>query len=184
MNWCATESPGLFHQSSFSMEAKSSSSPSGVPTCLPASVVQTRFVIDGRLPRWVCTPESHPEISSLLKQANAEHWSVVPFGAGTKQHVGNPLKRFDIALSLERFDRIVEYEPQDLVVKVESGCRLRNLQSQLARDGLWLPVDPSSGSESTLGGIVSTHESGPSRFSQGTIRDYLIGITLVQPDGA
>jgi len=183
MNWCATEWPGFFHQSSFAMEAEFSNSPTGVATCLPP-VGQSRFVIDGHLPRWVCTPESYPEISSLLKQANAKHWSVVPFGAGTKQHVGNPLKSFDIALSMERFDRIVEYEPQDLVVKVEGGCRLKNLQSQLAQDGLWLPVDPSSGGESTLGGIVSTHESGPSRFSQGTIRDYLIGITLVQPDGA
>jgi glycolate oxidase FAD binding subunit len=119
-----------------------------------------------------------------LKEANTENWSVVPFGSGSKQQVGNALKRFDVALSLAHFDRVLEFEPQDLVVKVQSGCRLAALQECLAQHGLCLPIDPPWQDSATIGGIVSTHDSGPLRFSHGTIRDYLIGISLVQPGGA
>ena len=144
---------------------------------------RSRFVVDGLFPERTYAPKTAREVGSILEQANAHGWSVVPFGAGTKQHLGNPLVKFDVALSLENFNQIPEYEPQDLVVKVESGCRLANLQATLAQDQLCLPVDPPSCETATLGGIVSCHDSGPLRFSQGTIRDYLIGIGLVQPNG-
>jgi glycolate oxidase FAD binding subunit len=93
------------------------------------------------------------------------------------------LKKCDVVLSLEHFSQILEFEPQDLVVKVQAGCPLATLQARLAQDGLCLPVDPPWQDTATLGGIVSSHDSGPLRFSNGTIRDYLIGISLVQPDG-
>jgi glycolate oxidase FAD binding subunit len=141
------------------------------------------YTIDGKQPAQVCAPKNSVEIGEILRQANAQRWSVVPFGAGSKQHIGNPLEKFDVALSLENFTQIAEYEPQDLVVKAGSGCRLADLQATLAADHLCLPIDPASGDFATLGGIVSSHDSGPLRFSQGTIRDYLIGLSLVQPDG-
>ena len=119
-----------------------------------------------------------------MKEANAQNWAVVPFGSGSKQHIGNALKKFDMALSLEHFSQILEFEPQDLVVKVQAGCPLATLQARLAQDGLCLPVDPPWQDTATLGGIVSSHDSGPLRFFHGTIRDYLIGVSLVQPDGA
>ena len=68
-------------------------------------------------------------------------------------------------------------------MKVESGCRLASLQNRLAQDRLYLPIDPCGFEKATMGGIVATNTSGPLRFGQGTIRDYLIGISLVQPDG-
>lgn len=142
------------------------------------------FSVDTLQPKRVYAPKTAEEVSEVLRQANAEGWSVVPFGSGSKQHIGNPLKQYDVALSLENFSRIPEYEPQDLVVKVESGCPLGQLQARLAADGLCLAVDPASGDNATLGGIVSCHDSGPLRFAHGTIRDYLIGISLVQPDGS
>lgn len=144
----------------------------------------SRFAIDGLHPGQVAAPETVEEATALLKEANAQNWSVVPFGSGSKQQVGNALKRYDIALSLERFDRILEFEPQDLVVKVQSGCRLAALQDCLAQHGLYLPIDPPWRDTATMGGIVSAHDSGPLRFAHGTVRDYLIGISLIQPDGA
>ena len=119
-----------------------------------------------------------------MKEANAQNWAVVPFGSGSKQQIGNALEKFDVALSLEHFSQILEFEPQDLVVKVQAGCPLATLQARLAQDGLCLPVDPPWQGTATLGGIVSSHDSGPLRFSHGTVRDYLIGISLIQPDGA
>jgi glycolate dehydrogenase FAD-binding subunit len=152
-------------------------------TSTTESTVTSRFAIDGLNPGRVVAPQTSEEAGALLKEANAQSWAVVPFGSGSKQHIGNALKRFDLALSLEHFSQILEFEPQDLVVKVQAGCPLATLQVRLAQDGLCLPVDPPWQDTATLGGIVSSHDSGPLRFFHGTIRDYLIGVSLIQPDG-
>jgi glycolate oxidase FAD binding subunit len=144
----------------------------------------SRFAVGGLHPERVVAPRTPEEAGALLKEANAQNWTIVPFGSGSKQHIGNALKKFDMALSLEHFNQILEFEPQDLVVKVQAGCPLATLQARLAQDGLCLPVDPPWHDAATVGGIVSSHDSGPLRFAYGTIRDYLIGISLIQPDGA
>jgi glycolate oxidase FAD binding subunit len=144
----------------------------------------SRFAVGGLHPERVVAPRTAEEAGALLKEANAQNWAVVPFGSGSKQHIGNALKKFDMALSLEHFNQILEFEPQDLVVKVQAGCPLATLQARLAQDGLCLPIDPPWKDAATVGGIVSSHDSGPLRFAFGTIRDYLIGISLIQPDGA
>jgi glycolate oxidase FAD binding subunit len=130
------------------------------------------------------SPKTSEEVGEILRLANSHNWGVIPFGAGTKQGVGAPPQRYDVALSLRNFNQIPEYEPQDLVVRVESGCRLIHLQERLAQDNLCLPVDPPYSGESTLGGIVACNVSGPSRFAHGTIRDHLLGISVIQPDGS
>jgi glycolate oxidase FAD binding subunit len=146
--------------------------------------IASRFAIDGLRPDRVVAPQTAEEAGALLKEASVKNWAVVPFGSGSKQHIGNGLKKFDVALSLEHFNQILEFEPQDLVVKVQSGCRLATLQARLAQEGLCLPIDPPWQDTATIGGIVSSHDSGPLRFAHGTIRDYLIGISLIQPEGA
>jgi len=147
------------------------------------SGMPSRFAVEEMLPQHSFAPGTKEEIGEVLREANSRQWSVVPFGAGIHQHIGNRLQRYDAVLSLEKLNQIPEYEPQDLVVKVESGCRLVDLQKHLAQDRLYLPIDPCGYELATVGGIVSTNTSGPLRFAQGTIRDYLIGISLVQPDG-
>jgi glycolate oxidase FAD binding subunit len=153
-------------------------------TASSETAIASRFAIDGLIPKWLVAPQTAEEAGALLREANAQNWTVVPFGSGSKQHIGNPLKKFDVALSLQHFNQILEFEPQDLVVKVQAGCRLATLQTCLAQNGLSLPIDPPWQDMATVGGIVSSHDSGPLRFSHGTIRDYLIGISLVQPDGS
>ena len=143
----------------------------------------SKYTVDGLQPEQVFAPKAADEITEVLRQANSQSWTVVPFGAGSKQHIGNTLGKYDVALSTQYLNQIPEYEPQDLVVKMESGCRLIDLQARLAQDRLCLPIDPPSYAEATVGGIVSANASGPLRFSQGTIRDFLLGISVVQPDG-
>ena len=65
-----------------------------------------------------------------------------------------------MALSLEHFNQILEFEPQDLVVKVRPAAPWPRLQGRLAQDGLCLPVDPPWQDVATVGGIVSSHDPG------------------------
>jgi glycolate oxidase FAD binding subunit len=157
--------------------------PTPIPGALPPSDLP-QFSVEGLRPQTAVLPKTSEEVGEILKLANSQHWGVIPFGAGTKQGVGAPPQRYDVAISLQNFNQIPEYEPQDLVVRVESGCRLTHLQERLAHDNLYLPVDPPYYGESTLGGIVACNASGPSRFAHGTIRDYLLGVSVIQPDGA
>ncbi len=153
-----------------------------IPGARPLSE-NNKFCIDGLSPQWVVAPNTTDEICEFLKLANSQNWGIVPFGSGSKRNIGNVPSRFDVALSMRHLNQIPEYEPQDLVVKVESGCHLVDLQKRLALDNLFLPIDPPSFTESTLGGIVASNASGPSRFAHGTVRDYLLGISVIQPDG-
>ena len=142
------------------------------------------FTVQGKIPEQAAAPQTPEEISELLNTARRREWAVVPFGSGTRQDLGNPPQRFDLALSTALLNRIPEYEPQDLVVRVESGCRLGRLQEFLAADRLCLPIDPPGCRKTTLGGMVATNASGPNRFGHGTLRDYLLGIGVIQADGS
>ena len=154
-----------------------------ISCALPASRLGT-FSVQGNQPDRAAAPRTPEEIGELLRMAQHKQWAVIPFGSGSRQDLGNPPKRFDLALATTRLDRIPEYEPQDLVVRVESGCRLKQLQELLAADHLCLPIDPPGYQQTTLGGMVATNASGPSRFGHGTLRDYLLGIGVIQADGS
>ncbi len=85
-------------------------------------------------------------------------------------------------VSLRKLSKITAYEPGDLVVTVQAGAKLTEVQSELAKRGQWLPLDPPH-SEATIGGILATNASGPRRYGYGTIRDHLLGTRSIGADG-
>jgi glycolate oxidase FAD binding subunit len=124
-------------------------------------------------------PESIGELAEALR---AERGAVVPLGARTQIDVGNPLQRADCALDLTRLRRITEYNPADLTIHVEAGITLRELQNALLENNQFLPLDPWSGAEATVGGIAALNAQGPFRAT-GTIRDWIIGMKVVDING-
>ena len=86
-------------------------------------------------------------------------------------------------VNLRALDRVVEHAPQDMTVTVEAGITLARLQSELARQRQWLPIDPPRADTLTIEAALATDASGPRRFGCGTIRDYLIGSKVVVADG-
>ncbi len=79
--------------------------------------------------------------------------------------------------------RAWEHAPADMTVTVAAGMTLAALQGELGRQGQWLPVDPPNPERLTVGELINTNASGPRRFGYGTIRDYLLGITVASADG-
>jgi FAD/FMN-containing dehydrogenase len=86
-------------------------------------------------------------------------------------------------IDLGAFNRVVAHTPEDMTATVEAGITLTELQTELGKHRQWLPVDPPDPERLTLGEIIDTHASGPRRFGYGTVRDYLIGITVALADG-
>jgi glycolate oxidase FAD binding subunit len=138
--------------------------------------------VEGVEPSFVVEPGSIEDISMLMKLASREGLVVAPRGGGTKMHIGDPPASLDLIVSTARMNEIIEHVPGDQVVRVQAGVRLRDLQERLSGSNQMLAIDPPE-RDATLGGIVAANASGPRRYKYGTIRDLIIGITVVLHDG-
>jgi len=123
------------------------------------------------------TPGSIDEAQSLLTEGGR---SVLFVGGETAIPPGPPV---DLELSTGRLDRVVEYEPADQVITAECGVTLAQLQGELGKHGQRLALDPPQPEKATLGGIIASNAFGPLRTRYGSIRDLIIGISVIRADG-
>ena len=137
------------------------------------------YSIDGMVPRLAVCPRERHEIVEIVRWAAEEGLAIVPRGGGTQIELGNLPVRYDVALDLSRFNRVVDYQPADLTATVEAGITLAELQGHLASGGKTLPLEAPLSGSATIGGILATGASGPMRASYGLPRDWLIGVSVV-----
>ncbi len=149
----------------------------------PVRAASDQDHVDGRFAEVVAYPESTQQVAAILSCTQTSGAVVVARGAGTKLDWAAPPERVDVLVDLSRMDAVLEYEPGDLVVRAQAGLPLAALQRTLASAGQQLAVDEVVAG-STLGGTVATGLVGPRRLRYGSIRDLLIGITVVRVDGA
>jgi glycolate oxidase FAD binding subunit len=128
------------------------------------------------------SPANTQQISEILRYANENHLTVTPIGGNTKQTWGNPVKA-NIHLELHRLNRVLEHPWQDLTCTVQAGCTWQHLQETLAQRGQFVALDPLWAHNATVGGILATNDSGALRHKYGSLRDLVIGMTLVLADG-
>ena len=139
--------------------------------------------IIGVQPKMVFEPDTETELAAALRCGDAAGFGVVPRGGGTKIGWGNPPTRADLILSTARLNRVIEHAWADLTVSAEAGCTIQNLQNALAEHGQRIAVDPLWPERATVGGILSTNDSGTLRIRYGALRDLIIGVTIALPDG-
>jgi glycolate dehydrogenase FAD-binding subunit len=138
--------------------------------------------VDGVPVERVARPGSVSEAGQVLAAAAADGLAVAFVGGASKLGLGNPPERVDLVVSTERLGQVLEHAAGDLVVRVQGGTRLADLQAALAPAGQWLALDPPEPG-ATVGGVVAANASGPRRLRYGTVRDLIIGITVVLADG-
>jgi glycolate oxidase FAD binding subunit len=141
------------------------------------------YVVDGRTPCGVVLPGSAEEVARVVRTAAAAGVAVVPWGGGTQMSRGAPPRDGALVIGLRRLGRVLEHEPGDLTATAEAGITLDALQTALGTRGQWLPLDPPSPGEATLGGVLAANAAGPRRQGYGTARDLVIGIRVVRADG-
>lgn len=141
------------------------------------------YAVDGIIPQVAVLPVTVEEVAEVMRLASREDAAVIPWGGGTAISLGNTPRRYDIALCLSRLNQVVEHEPADLTATVQAGKSLADLQRHLAESGQFLALDPPSGQDATIGGILAVNASGPSRHAYGTARDLILGMRAVQADG-
>jgi glycolate oxidase FAD binding subunit len=140
-----------------------------------------RYAIDGVTPRIVVRPGSAEEIAALIRLANEQNWSVVPFGGGTRQDVGRVSESIDVVLTTERLNKIEKYDPGDLTISLQAGIRVSDVTGVCGEHRQLLPIEAPAGA--TIGGALASAESGPLRAQFGAARDFCIGISFITGDG-
>jgi glycolate dehydrogenase FAD-binding subunit len=128
-------------------------------------------------------PADAAGVAAKLKWANDEGLAVAVHGAGTKQSWRARDGRTDVVLSTLGLNAPADHVAGDLVATVSAGTSLDAVNDILRRERQWLPLDPASSNRATIGGIISTNDSGPRRHRFGTPRDLIIGIEIALADG-
>jgi glycolate oxidase FAD binding subunit len=123
-------------------------------------------------------------LASLVERIRAAAAQGTPLrirGGGSKDFLGERLQ--GELLSTQSLRGVVSYEPSELVVTVRAGTPLAELEQLLAQSGQSLPFEPPHFGAATAGGMVATALSGPARASVGSVRDYVLGLNLVNGRG-
>ncbi|TPD66046.1 FAD-binding oxidoreductase [Flavobacterium microcysteis] len=134
-------------------------------------------------PSVVLKPASAEEISAILKLANEYKIPVTPIGGKTGLSGGALSIHQGIGLSMERFNKILHIDEQNLQVMVEPGVVTQTLQEAVLEKGLFYPPDPSSRGSCFIGGNVAENAGGARAVKYGVTKDYVLNLEVVLPTG-
>jgi D-lactate dehydrogenase (cytochrome) len=132
-------------------------------------------------PDIVCFPASTAEVAAIVRVAAATGLPIVPFGAGTSLEGHVNAIHGGISVDLREMNHIVRVSVDDLDATVEAGVTRLQLNKALNNTGLTFPIDP--GADATLGGMTATRASGTTAVRYGTMRENVLGLTVVLADG-
>ena len=134
------------------------------------------------LPEAVVMPRSDADIDAAMTVAREEGILILPRGGGTSQ-CGQTVNSAVVLDNTRYLDRILEIDAQALTARVQPGLVLDTLNRALKPYGLWFPVDPSTASRCTLGGMAANNSSGGRSLRYGIMRDNVRAISAVLPCG-
>ncbi|RMG80789.1 MAG: FAD-binding protein [Bacteroidetes bacterium] len=134
-------------------------------------------------PQVVVKPQSAQEISEILAYCNKHRIPVTPIGARTGLSGGALSVYGGVGLSVEKLNRIIEIDENNLQVTVEPGVITQVLQDAVKEKGLFYPPDPASRGSCFIGGNIAENSGGPKAVKYGVVKDYVLNLEVVLPGG-
>ena len=135
-------------------------------------------------PDVVVRPVTTAEVSSVMALAYAHAIPVTARGKSSGRTVGSIPLSGGIALSMVRFDKIIEFDERNMMITVGPGVRTIDLYDFCASKGLFYPPDPASWKYSTMGGNIPENAGGMRAVKYGVTSNYVMGLEVVMSDGA
>ena len=156
------------------------------PRCSTASAVREQHGHDESTypvtpPEVVVFCESTDEVAAVVALAAEHAVPVIPFGVGSSLEGHLLAVQGGVSIDLARMNGILHVHPQDLTVTVQAGVTREQLNRELRDTGLFFPIDP--GANATLGGMAATRASGTNAVRYGTMRENVLGLTVVTAAG-
>ncbi len=128
-------------------------------------------------------PTSTEEVSAFMKICHAQGRAVVPHGGLTGLVDGTTSGKSEVAITLERMNKIEEIDAESRTMIVQAGAPLQQVQEQAENQGLFFPLDLGARGTATIGGNVSTNAGGNRVIRYGMMRDQILGMEIVLADG-
>ena len=132
-------------------------------------------------PAIVCYPESTQQVSEIMKMCHSRRLPVTAYSGGTSLEGHFSATRGGICIDFRRMDKIIKLHKEDLDVVVQPAVGWELLNEELGNDGLFFPPDPGPGA--MIGGMIGTGCSGTNAYRYGTMRDWVLSLTVVMADG-
>ncbi|MBC7734531.1 MAG: FAD-binding protein [Bacteriovorax sp.] len=137
--------------------------------------------IDAPPPEAVVYCESTDDVAAVVRLADQYAVPVIPFGTGSSLEGHLLAVQGGVSIDLSRMNRLVAVQPEDLTVTVQAGVTRMQLNNEIRHTGLFFPIDP--GADASLGGMSATRASGTNAVRYGTMRENVLGLTVVTASG-
>lgn len=136
---------------------------------------------DDEKPFLVLYPSTTEEVSRIMKICHQRVIPVTPYSGGTSLEGHFASTRGGVCIDFRRMDQVLSLHKDDLDVVVQPAVGWEDLNEELAKDGLFFPPDPGPGA--MIGGMVGTGCSGTNAYRYGTMREWVLSLTVVLADG-
>ncbi|MAJ05427.1 MAG: FAD-binding oxidoreductase [Crocinitomicaceae bacterium] len=134
-------------------------------------------------PEILVKPKDADQVSKIMKLAFENSIPVTPIGARTGLSGGSLCIHGGIGLSMEKFNKILKIDHDNLQVIVQPGVITQNLQDEVARKGLYYAPDPASKGSCFIGGNIAENSGGPRAVKYGVTKDFVLNLEVVLPNG-
>ena len=134
-------------------------------------------------PEVLLKPLNTQEVAEVMNLAFLNNIPVTPIGARTGLSGGSLCVHGGIGLSMERFNKILKIDLDNLQIKVQPGVITQTLQEEVSKEGLYYAPDPASRGSCFIGGNIAENSGGPRAVKYGVTKDFVLNLEVVLPDG-